>query len=448
MKSNIENTQLLERSPISQLFLKYALPSLVTVLFFGLQNIVDGIVVGNYAGAEALGGVNIVLPFYSMLMVVAFIIGTGCQTIVSHGLGENNLQKSQDAMTTGFWALTLVSITITAILLFFAEQFTKLLGADEVLIPHALGYLKGLLPFILPIALCFYSDAMLKALGHPKFSMLMMSFTVILNIAFSVYLVKYAGMGTMGASMATGIAFSIGLLISAIITFNPKQKLSMLKGRFSGKLLWQSFYNGSSEGVSEMASAVTIFVVNLAVIKLMGTEGISAFTVINYINFTGVLIFLGISDGLIPVLGYNYGAGNFERVKNIFRYAAKINISIGIAIFFVLQFFGSSIIQLFFDDADSKVLNIATLGLSIYSFVFLINGMNILITSYFTSLGEAGKSILMAVCRGIVFIVTGVSILPLFFGINGAWITIPLAELLTLFLAVYLLIKTNKKFIL
>lgn len=240
MKSDIENKELLEKGSPQQLFINYAIPSLVTVLFFGLQNLVDGIVVGNYVSDLALGGVNLILPFFSLLIVLSLIIGIGSQTLVSHGLGENNLEKAQNAMTSGFWALTFLSIVITIGMFFFATPIIKRMGADATLMPHAMGYLKGLIPFVLPVTLCFYSDAILKSLGHPRMSMFIMTFSIVLNIFLSIYFVKYVGMGTMGASLATGIAFSVGLLISGFITFNPNRELSMLKGKISIWLLKKS----------------------------------------------------------------------------------------------------------------------------------------------------------------------------------------------------------------
>ena len=157
MKSNLDDKHLLERAPVSRIFLKYALPSIVTMVFFGVQSLVDGIVVGNHLGSDALGGISIILPFFSFIMVLALIIGIGSQTLVSMELGRQNTEKAQDAMSTGFWALVAVSLMATAFLLLFTEPLTTLMGADERLLPFSLAYLKGLVPFILPLMLCFYS---------------------------------------------------------------------------------------------------------------------------------------------------------------------------------------------------------------------------------------------------------------------------------------------------
>ncbi len=445
MKSNLDNPYLLNQAPISRLFLTYALPSVVTMVFFGLQNLVDGVVVGNYLGSDALGGINIILPLFSLIMVLALVVGIGSQTLVSRGLGEQNLPRAQDAMTTGFWALVVVGLVMTLVSLVFAATMVRLMGADERLFPYSLAYLQGLLLFILPLMLCFYSDVMLKALGHPKFSMVIMSSAVVVNIVLSLFFVVVLDWGTAGASIATGIAFSLALLVSSRITFHSKQRLSMFKGRFRWPLLRHAAYNGSSEGMSEMAAAVSILIINLTVVQLLGADGVAAFTAINYINFTCVLLFLGISDGLIPVLGYHYGAKNIQRVKQLFRFAAMVNMSIGLLIFVLLQLFGGYAVGLFFAAKEGLAFQLAVDGLSVFAFVFLVNGLNLLITAYFTALGEAKSSMVIALLRGFIFLLAGVMLLPRFFDITGVWAAIPLAEFLTLGVAVWLLFRTNRK---
>ncbi len=445
MKSNLDDTYLLERGPVSRVFIRYALPSVVTMVFFGLQSLVDGIVVGNRLGPEALGGINIIIPLYSFIMVLALIVGIGSQTLVSMELGRKDTVKAQDAMSSGFRAMVAISLMVKVLLWLFAEPLTKLMGAEERLLPFSLGYLNGLVPFILPITLCFYSDAMLKALGHPRFSMVIMSITLIFNMLLTLLFVIGLGWGTAGASVATGVAFTVGLLISGSITFNPRQRLSMLKGRFRMALLQRAAYNGSSEGVSEIAAAVSILIINLTVVRLLGADGVAAFTALNYINFMGILLFLGISDGLIPVLSYNFGAGNHQRVKQLFRFAAVVNTSIGITVFAILQVFGNHAILLFFDSSDSLAFQIAIEGLRLFAFVFLVNGLNVLIIACFTALGQAKSSLIVSLLRGFVFVLAGVTLLPMFLGIHGVWVAIPMAELFTLGVALMLIHRAFKK---
>lgn len=443
MNIHSDNTYLLTQAPVSRVFLRYALPSVITMVFFGVQSLVDGVVVGHYLGADALGGVNIMMPLFSGIMVLALIVGTGSQAIVSSALGQKHTAKAQDAMSTGFLAMVGVSLVSTVVLLLFGEPLARWMGANERLLPFSLAYLQGLAPFILPLSLCFYSDAMLKALGHPNISMVLMSLVVVINVGLSMFFVIELEWGIAGASIATGVAFTIGLLASGAMTFNPKQPLSMLKGHFNLALLRRAAYNGSSEGVSEMAAATSILIINLTVVRLMGADGVAAFTAINYIHLMGVLLFLGISDGLIPVLSYNFGAGNGERVKRLFYFAAAVNMTIGIVVLMLLQFFGRYAILFFFDNAESFAFNIAVDGLHFFAFVFLVNGLNVLIIAYFTALGEAKYSLVISILRGLVFVLIGIAVLPLFFGIHGVWLAIPLAELMAFGVAFYFVCKVQ-----
>ena len=332
--------ELLEKAPIATVFLKYALPSIITMCFFGLQNLVDGYVVGNYVSEKALGGVNIITPLFSFVMVVAMIVSIGCQTLVSQGLGAGDTEKAQTAMNTGFWGLLINSLVVMAVLLVGMKWFIRLLGADEALFPYAYNYLRGMVWFIPTISLCFYFDMMLKSLGKPITSTVIMSLVVLLNIVLSLLFVLQLGWGIMGTSIATGIAFTIAALISGAILLKGRHSVRLLKGYFSFSLLWRASYNGSSEGASELSSALSILIINNVIIRLIGAEGVSAFTVMNLTNFIGVLLFLGISDGMIPVMGYLFGAQQFGRLKAFFRFIAKTNFVIGILVFAVLQCFG------------------------------------------------------------------------------------------------------------
>lgn len=423
-------------APVPALFAKFALPSIITMLFFGMQNLIDGIVVGNALGAAALGGINIILPLFSMIMVVALIVGVGSQTLVSQGMGNQNPQQARQAAGTGFFGLTASALSATVLLWLLREPLVRALGADEVLLPHATAYLNGLVPFILPMAWAFYNDLMIKALGRPLLSTLIMSGVVVMNIALSLLFVLVLDLGVFGASLATGLAFTFACAVSAVCL--PKG-FSMIKGGFSLPLLGKAVYNGSSEGVAELSSAIAVLIINRTVMSQLGAEGVSAYTAINYIQFVGVLVFLGISDGLIPVMAYHFGARKLTRLWRIVRFTAKANALIGAAVFALLQLSGDGVVRLFFQSGDREVVEMAAEGLRIFSWVFLFEGLTILITGFFTAIGNAAGSIVIASLRGVVFIAVGMAVLPELFGADGIWFTLVGSELLSLLAAVFLL---------
>ena len=171
--------------------------------------------------------------------------------------------------------------------------------------------------------------------------------------------------------------------------------VAVQRGRYDQRLVWNAFYNGSSEGMSELSVAITVFLFNITMMRYLGESGVAAFTAINYILFIGTTVFLGISDGIIPIIGYNYGAGQQERIKSILKLAAQTNSLIGIGLFLLLLLFGEQVIGLFFKDHGSEAFEIASRGVSIYCFAFLLCGLNILASSYFTAIGNAKISIII-----------------------------------------------------
>ncbi len=436
--------EVLLHAPLARLYKQYALPSVVTMVFFGLQSLVDGYIAGNYIGAYALGGTNIVGPIFSLLMVVSLSVGIGCQTIIGHGLGAGDRPLAQRAMSTGVWALVVFALVGTIVLMLYAEEIVVWMGADETLAPYAIAYLRGLAPFMVPMSLCFYSDLMLKALGHPIYSSIVMGAAVLLNIALGIYFVIHLELGTYGTALSTGIAFSCALVASGWKTFDPRQPISMLRGRVDLPLLGRAVFNGASEGVSELAAGLSMLIINLLVMQRLGAEGVSAYTTLNYLNFIGILLFLGISDGLIPVMSYLYGAKARERLHLIVRTTLIINAIIGLGVFAGLMLGGEYFVRIFLSDESSTTFRLANEGLEVYAFVFLLSGFNIFVTSFFTSIGNAVGSIVIALLRGLVFLVVGMLTLPAIWGDKGLWLSIPLAELLTLLVSLCLLTRKLK----
>lgn len=438
---------LLSTAPVGKLFLRYAIPGVMGLLFYGLQTIIDGIVVGNFVNSDALAGVNIILPCYSAISVLAIMIGIGSQTVVSIGFGENQYQKSKDAMTTGFLTILAISLLLAVLLYLFTDKIALMLGADDRLLPYAVSYMRGLTAFIPTLLIMFYSDYMLKAMGHPRFAMMIMTMTVLINLALSLFLVIKCQMGTFGVGLATGCSFTIGAIVSGFITFNKKQPISMLAGSFRKQLLGEMLYNGSSEGVSELAIGVSIMIMNLTLMYYAGPEGVAAFTAINYTYFVGTTIFLGISDGIIPIISFNHGAQNKDRVQKVFRIAFCTNFFIGIALFTILQNYGINIVSLFFSGNEETVIRIATQGVTIYAFAFLMSGFNILSSGFFTAIANAKLSVIISALRGLIFVALGLLCFPPLFQLIGIWMTIPVAELLTLMIALGLLLQNRYKVI-
>ncbi|MGL4912253.1 MAG: MATE family efflux transporter, partial [Romboutsia sp.] len=190
--------------------------------------------------------------------------------------------------------------------------------------------------------------------------------------------------------------------------------------------------------VSSISTALSMFLFNTALMKIAGEGGIAAFSIINYIAQVGYMVLFGIADGVRPIISYNYGAENTERVSKILKASTIANLIIGVIIFLIMSVFSEPLINIFLKDGKS-VLEIASSGARIYGLAFLFNGVNILVSSYFTAIDDPKSSIIVAASRGMVFILVGIMVLPYLFGINGIWGTIVFAEVITILICMKLI---------
>ncbi len=434
----LEREKLLLTGEIPRLFMKYALPGVAGLLFLGIQSVIDGIVLGRFVGANALASVNLVLPCYSLISAFAIVMGIGGQTLVSISLGRGDKQEANNALRSVFVFLLGMSVVVSLVIFLSAGKIASFLGANEVLLPDAVHYIRALVPFFSLLCAMFFGDYIIKAMGHPLYATSVMGITVVLNIVLDLVFVAVLGWGVMGAGLATGIAFTMGACFNVPRLFSRHEVVAVQRGRYDRRLVWNAFYNGSSEGMSELSVAITVFLFNITMMRYLGESGVAAFTAINYILFIGTTVFLGISDGIIPIIGYNYGARQQERIKSILKLAARTNSLIGIGLFLLLLLFGEQVIGLFFKDHGSEAFEIASRGVSIYCFAFLLCGLNILASSYFTAIGNAKISIIISALRGLVFVGIGILVLPAVFGIDAIWYDVPIAEICTLSVSFWL----------
>lgn len=434
----LEREKLLLTGEIPRLFMKYALPGVAGLLFLGIQSVIDGIVLGRFVGANALASVNLVLPCYSLISAFAIVMGIGGQTLVSISLGRGDKQEANNALRSVFVFLLGMSVVVSLVIFLSAGKIASFLGANEVLLPDAVHYIRALVSFFPLLCAMFFGDYIIKAMGHLLYATSVMGMTVVLNIVLDLVFVAVLGWGVMGAGLATGIAFTMGACFNVPRLFSRHEVVAVQRGRYDRRLVWNAFYNGSSEGMSELSVAITVFLFNITMMRYLGESGVAAFTAINYILFIGTTVFLGISDGIIPIIGYNYGARKQERIKSILKLAARTNSLIGIGLFLLLLLFGEQVIGLFFKDHGSEAFEIASRGVSIYCFAFLLCGLNILASSYFTAIGNAKISIIISALRGLVFVGIGILVLPAVFGIDAIWYDVPIAEICTLSVSFWL----------
>ena len=435
---------ILGKEKITTLFLKYSIPAISGMLFLGINTIVDGFFVGNYIGANALASVNIAMPFSSLMLAVGVIIGIGAQSHIGQMLGQGNIKEANDTFKTALILIVGVSLLLSIMAIGATTQIALFLGANEQLMPMVTTYISYIGLFLPFFGVMFVLDYVLKVMGKPIYAMVILVISVTSHMLFNYLFIVQLALGIKGAAFATGLGYSIAFLLAIFPFITGKTTLKLCKGSFKKTSAATIIYNGSAEGLSEIGTGVTTFLFNITLMRYVGEVGVAAFTAISYLSFIGNNILIGLSDGVGAIISYNYGSGEMERVKKAVKLAALSALTIGVGFFAVISIFAREIISIFLDVNSEHILNFAVYGARLYAFAFLVNGLNIVASGYFTAISKPKSSALIALSKGILWIGVGILILPILLGIKGIWLTVPIAEMMTLLLSIALMYKHFK----
>ena len=438
---NNEESILLTKS-IPRLFLKYSIPAVIAMVITGAQGIIDGAFVGNQLGEHALAGVNIASPFMQLIIGLSMVVSIGAQSYISIKLGMNETQEAKDTFKTFLKFLITGALFISLIGIFFSKNIATILGADEVLIEGSSGYIQVISIFAVPMCLMFYFGFLDRILEKPQLYFWGTILSLVINIVLDAVLLVKFKLGVQAAAFATGMAYMGALIIVSRPYFNKKSILNLWVGKFSKHHIKPVLYNGASEGINSVSTAIALFLFNTALMKIAGADGVAAFTTINYIAVFGTLLLFGVSDGIGPIVSYNFGANESARIRKIMTIGYVSNLIIGVVVFILLYFCGKPLIELFINN-NKELVQMAVEGGKLYAFTFMFSGINILNSGYFTFVGRGFESVIVAASRGIIFISIGMYVLPQFMGIKGVWLAVPFAESVALIIGIYLLNKSK-----
>lgn len=425
----------------------YVIPAVISMIIVGIQSMIDGVFLGRYASVNSMASVNIAIPFMELTTGFTMIICTGTLSFLGRTMGENSTSsaiKSKDIFHTAFISLGLSSLVLLLLALFLSTPISRLLGANDILLSDSALYIRSFALFI-PIK-CFMIlfGFTSRLLGRPELYLKATIAGLLSNVVLDYITIKVLGLGVEGAAVATGISYLAGLLLTIGPILKKSSEVNLFEGHFNFSHLFHILFNGSSEGVTSLSVAITVWLFNAALMRYAGEDGVAAFTVINYIGSFVILVMFGVSDGISTLVSYNYGSGRYDRVGRILYTALGVNFFSGILIFLILSLFSRSIVGIFITDSPI-IVDMAVSGASIYGVAFLFNGFNIVMSGYQTSLGHSFSSAFIASSRGVLGIFIGMMILPFLFGLDGVWMTIPFAELLTAVLSLVILVSQRRR---
>ena len=436
------------RNPLAKEFhtlslIKFAFPSMVMMVFMGLYTIIDTIFVARFVDTNALSSINIVCPVINIIVGLGTMLATGGSAIVAKKMGSGKADEARSNFTLIVITGIITGLVITVIGLLFLDEIVWGLGASEILFPYCKDYLTIQLIFVVGnIMQVLYQNLFVTA-GKPTLGLILSVLAGLANIVFDYIFIVLLHMGIKGAALGTGIGYMIPTVIGTIFFLTGRSELHFCKPKMDAAVLLKSCSNGASEMVSQLSTAVTTFLFNATMMKLLGEDGVAAITVIIYSQFLLTTLYIGFSMGVAPIISYNYGSENIKQLKKVVRICFCFILVISVFVFLLSLFAGENIAQIFAEN-NENVFEITKRGFSIFSFGFLFSGCNIFASALFTALSNGKASATISFLRTFGFIMIFLLVLPRFLEITGVWLAIPIAEQLTLMLTIYLIFRHRK----
>lgn len=437
--------QLSEHFTYSKL-LRFTFPSIIMMIFTSIYSVIDGLFVSNFAGKTALAAINIIYPFIMAVGALGFMMGTGGSALVGRLLGEGEKEKANKTFSLIVYTTAIAGLLLSALAFLLVPTVSRLFGASGQLLDYCILY--GRICFLsMPCFMlqnvfqCFFITA-----EKPRLGLGVVLSAGITNMVLDFLFVAVFGLGLKGAAIATVCGEIIGGLVP-ILYFAGRNHSLLRLGRtsFDAGSILKTCTNGSSELMTELSSSVVTVLYNTQLMKIAGENGVAAYSTIMYVNFIFVAIFLGYSLGSAPIISFHYGAGNHDELKNMRKKSLRLIAVWGIGMTIISHIFALPFAR-FFVGYDSELLAMTIHGFRIYAFVYLLNGFNIFGSSFFTALNNGMVSATISLLRTLVFEVICILLLPVFFGIDGIWSAVLVAEALALCVTSFFLITKRSRY--
>ena len=426
--------------------LRFVLPSIVMMILTSIYGVVDGLFVSNFAGKTEFAAVNLIMPFPMLLGAFGFMIGTGGSAIVSQKLGEGKKDKANEVFSMLIKVTIVAGIILSVIGIIFTRQIAEFMGASDEMMEFCVMYGRILLCALTPFMLQNVFQIFLVTAERPGLGLVVTVASGVTNIILDFLMIGVFKWGVVGAALATGISQLVGGFVPYFFFLKKNTNgLRIVKAQIDWMALLRTCTNGSSELMTNVSMSLVNMLYNYQLIKYAGENGVAAYGVIMYVNFIFVSIFIGYAIGTAPIVGYNYGAGNHKELKNVFGKSVRFNVVSGM-IMSLLAITLSGVLAKIFVGYDKDLFDMTKEGFSIYSISFIMMGMNIFSSAFFTALGDGLISAAISFLRTLLFQVIAVLMLPVIFQLQGIWMAIVVAEACALVISIVFLVGKRKKY--
>lgn len=422
---------------VSKLFVKLLIPTVMGMVFSAVFIITDGVFVGKGLGSDALAAVNITAPLFLINTGVALMFGIGASVVASIHLSHGKIKVARINVTQAVIVSSLLLILYALLIMLNLEKVALLLGSSERLLPLAVEYMNWFIPFLVFSALLSSGMFFVRLDGSPNYAMYCNIIPAIINIILDYVFIFEFEWGMFGAALATSLGYIIGALMILVYLLNKKHVLHMVRVKLSRKSMLLTLRNvgymcrlGVSTFLCEGAIAMMMFVGNYVFMSYIGEDGVAAYSIACYFFPIIFMVYNAIAQSAQPILSYNFGRGSNDRVKSALKMALFTSVGFGCLVIVATWIFSSGIVSMFISP-EYPAYDIAVNGLPLFASGFVFFGINIISIGYFQSVERERPAMYVTLLRGYILILLCYNIIPLFMGVQGIWLSVPAAELIT-----------------
>ncbi len=439
-------TQDLGNEKVGLLIKRFYWPAFVSVIINALYNIVDRIFIGQGVGSAALAGLSIVFPIMLIIMAFGMLFGIGTGVQVSISMGQGNQERAERILGNGFSMMLLVSVFLTFLVFFIKDPLLKIFGATSETLAYANDYLMVLIPGIIFQVVGFSLNNVIRAEGNAKVAMYSMLIGAGTNLVLDPIFIFTFKMGVKGAALATVISMMVMCLWVLLHFFSKRSEVSFFvrNMRLERKILLSILAIGMAPFSMQMASSVVQGILNTQLVTYGGDIAVAANGIIMGVMQMIIMSIVAVNMATQPIIGFNYGAKNFGRVRETLIHGIWFASAISIGGFLLIELVPGVLVKLF-NHNDPELYRIGVRGLRLGMMATFLIGFQIVVGNYFQSTGKAKLAMFISLLRQVIVLVPTLLILPPLLGLDGIWFSLPVADVISILIVLYFFNKEKRR---
>ena len=436
----------LGQKPVGRLLWQYALPAMVAMVASSLYNIIDRSVIGQVVGPEAIAGLGITFPFMNLSAAFGAAVGVGSSTCISVKLGQRDYATAQHLLGNTVTLNVIVGFLFMAVCLIFLDPILIFFGASEVTLPYAREFMQVILAGNIVTHMYFGMNAVLRAAGKPRHAMYATLFTVGCNIVLVMAFVWLFRWGIRGAALATILSQSLALCWQMWILSDKRELLHLKRGiyRLKSDLVRNIIAIGVSPFLMQSTSCVIVIFMNNQFVRYGGDMAVGAYSIANSMVMVFFMFVMGVTQGMQPIVGYNYGAQKYDRMMRCLWIAIAVATAILLFGWALSMLFPRQMARIF--TTDPVLLEMSAHGIVLDMLVFFVVGSQATITNFFQCIGKVKISIFLSLSRQLIFLLPMAYIFPLFWNLDGVWYAMPASDFIAFAFTIPILMWHIRKF--